>query len=279
MSAPIAVQLYSVRREVADLDAVLGRIAGTGAEAIEPFSAYDRPAELAAAAASHGLAIPTVHAPFLSDQMEFGGKTVAVPPPSAAFAAARALGADLAIDPMVAAARWRNADEVARTADRMNALVDVAAADGLAVGYHNHSFEFHHRIGDLTAYEYFISLLDERVALQVDLYWAAAAGQDVPALVARLGSRVCALHLKDGSAAVDVFAAGGEYDPAVLGQCAVGSGALEIDATLEAAPAECIPVVEFDHVDGDVTVAIAASVAHLRGRRAGTDTGSAVRID
>lgn len=263
-AALVSVQLYSVRTELADLDAAVRRLAAAGADAIEPFSAYDRPAELSAAAAANGLAIPTVHAPLLSDEMQYGGRAVPVPPATAAFAAAGALGASLVIDPMVAAERWRTAGDVARTADRMNAVVEAAAAEGLRVGYHNHSFEFHHRIGDLTAYEYFVSLLDERAALEVDVYWAAAAGEDVPALVGRLGSRVHALHLKDAARAVDVFADAGDYDPAVLGQCALGSGNLEIDAILAAAPGDCLPVVEFDHVDGDVFEAIAQSIVHLR---------------
>ena len=263
---PISVQLYTVRHDLADLDATLGRLADAGAQAVEPFSVYDRPAELAAAAAANGLAIPTAHAPLLSDTMRLAGREVPVPPASAALAAARALGADILIDPMVDADRWRTADDIALTADRMNALVELAAAEGLVVGHHNHSFEFHHRIGDLTAYEYFVSLLDERVALELDVYWAAAAGQDVPALVERLGSRVRALHLKDAARAVDVFAAGGDYDPAVLTQCALGSGRLTNDEALAAAPATCLPVVEFDHVE-DAFTAIAASIAHLQAIR------------
>ncbi|BDZ66423.1 sugar phosphate isomerase/epimerase family protein [Agromyces mangrovi Wang et al. 2018] len=260
----ISVQLYSVRHDLADLDATLGRLAALGAQAIEPFSVYDRPAELAAAAAANGLSIPTAHAPLLSDTVRIGGRDLAVPPPAAAFAAASALGAEIVIDPMVDAERWRTADDVARTADRMNALVESAAAEGLVLAHHNHSFEFHHRVGDVTVYEHFVSLLDERVALEVDVYWATAAGQDVPALIERLGTRVRALHLKDGQEAVDVFVGGEGYDPAVLTQCALGSGRLENGAALAAAPGTCIPVIEFDHVDGDAFAAIAASIAHLR---------------
>lgn len=261
---PIAVQLYSVRHELGDLHATIRRLAEAGAQAIEPFSVYDRPAELAAAAAANGLAIPTAHAPLLSDTMRYAGRDVPVPPAAAAFAAANSLGAGLVIDPLVAADRWRTADDVARTADRMNDLAASAAAEGLVVGYHNHSFEFHHHVDDLTAYEHFVSLLDERVALELDVYWAAAAGQDVPALIERLGPRVRALHLKDAADAVDVFVADGDYDPSVLTQCALGTGRLAIDAALAAAPVECIPVVEFDHVEGNVYAAVAASVAHLR---------------
>ncbi len=263
-AAPIAVQLYSLRHDLGDLDATFRRLAEAGAQAIEPFSVYDRPAELAAAAAANGLDILTAHAPLLSDTLPFAGRDVPIPPAAAAFAAARALGAGILIDPMVSADRWRTADDIARTADRMNSIVELADAEGLVVGYHNHSFEFHHLVDDLTAYEHFVSLLDARVALELDVYWAAAAGQDVPALVERLGSRVKALHLKDAVDAVDVFAAGGDDDPASLTQCALGSGSLANDAALAAAPDACIPVVEFDHVEGDVFEAIAASIEHLQ---------------
>ena len=34
--------------------------------------------------------------------------------------------------------------------------------------------------------------------LEIDAYWAATGGADVPALLRRLGDRVIALHLKDG---------------------------------------------------------------------------------
>ena len=43
--------------------------------------------------------------------------------------------------------------------------------------------KFHARFGDLSAYEYFVSRLDPRVVLELDVYWAAAGGQDVPALI------------------------------------------------------------------------------------------------
>ena len=40
--------------------------------------------------------------------------------------------------------------------------------------------------------------LDDAVLLEVDTYWAAVGGQDVPALLGRLGDRVRYLHVKDG---------------------------------------------------------------------------------
>ena len=57
--------------------------------------------------------------------------------------------------------------------------------------------------------------LEPEVVLEVDTYWAYAGGADVPALLARLGDRVVALHIKDGD---------GSLDPSK--QVPVGSGVL-----------------------------------------------------
>jgi sugar phosphate isomerase/epimerase len=264
----ISVQLYTVRDHLADLDGTLERLAGLGIRSVEPFSLFDRVPETATALARHGLSAPTAHAPFLSDDIEYDGRRVALPPLGMTLQAARALGVDTLIDPMVPADRWQSAADVDRTAERLNAAAAEAAAAGVRVGYHNHSFEFHHRIGDASAYEYFVSKLDPAVALEVDVYWAAMAGQDVPALLGRLGSRVAALHLKDGSSIRDPFGAGG-YAAEQLDQKPLGQGILDIAGILQSARSVDYDVIEFDHVEGDVFAAIGTSLDYLRAARAG----------
>ena len=110
----------------------------------------------------------------------------------------RASAREIVFDPMVAPERWRTLETIRHTADRLNQAADLATTFGLSVGYHNHSFEFHHSIDGVSGYEYFVSLLDPRVVLELDVFWAAVANQDVAALVGRLDGRVRALHLKDG---------------------------------------------------------------------------------
>lgn len=264
----LSVQLYSVREQVAaDPDATLARLAGLGFDAVEPFALLDRPAALAAALARHGLSAPSAQAPFLSDDIEFGGRRVPLPPLAMTLDAARAVGAEILVDPMVPADRWRDRDEVARTADRLNAAAETAAGVGLRVGYHNHAFEFATGDDGVSAYEHLVSLLDPRVVLEVDVYWAAVARQDVPALLCRLGDRVRALHVKDGPLVPDPFAGPGGYDPAALGQVPAGEGELPLTAILAAAPHAELDVVEFDHAPGDPFAAVAASAAFVRGAR------------
>ena len=94
------------------------------------------------------------------------------------------------------------------TADRLNQAAERAAEYGLRVGYHNHTQEFAASFGGRSAFEVFAEQLRDDVTLEVDLYWAATAKQDVPALLGRLGDRVKALHVKDGFLGPDPFADG-----------------------------------------------------------------------
>ncbi len=188
MTPRTSVQLYSVRDQLSDLDDTLERLASLGVDAVEPFSVLD--GELGPALRRHGLGAPSGQFPFLSDDVEFMGKRVTLPPASAVFDAAAALGVELLIDPIVEASRWQTSAEVDRTADRLNAASEQAADFGLRVGYHNHSFEFHARIGGISVYERFAGRLDEHVVLELDMFWAAAAGEDVVGLLERLGAQV-----------------------------------------------------------------------------------------
>lgn len=267
MAPRLSVQLYSVRDQVAALDVTLERLAASGFDAVEPFNVLD--GELGPALARHGLEAPSAQFPFLSDDIDFLGSRVQLPERSVVFEAAAALNVRLLVDPMVEAARWQDLDDVKRTAERLNIAVDEAAAFDLKVGYHNHTFEFHARFGGVTAYECFAGELDERAALELDVYWAAVAGEDVPQLIERLGPQVRALHVKDGSLAVDSFAGADDYDPESLDQRPAGDGDVGIADVLLAAPDVDLDVIEFDHCAGDVFEAIDASARLVRQIRLG----------
>lgn len=260
---PVAVQLYTVRNQLADLDATLGRLAALGVHQVEPFTIFDRTTELATALATYGLSAATGHSPFLSEEIEHQGRRMALPPRSVTFETARALGVELLIDPIVPAERWRSLDDVRRTADRFNEAAQEAAGHELRLGYHNHSFEFHYSLEGVSAYEHFVSLLEPDAVVEVDVFWAATAGQDVPALLHRLGDRVVALHLKDGQIASDPFRQADGYQPERLRQVPLGQGDLQIGAVLAAAPA-ATRVIEFDHLPGDPFRAIEESLDFLR---------------
>lgn len=238
-----SVQLYSVREALAsDLPGTLRRLADLGFERVEPFALVDLADALAPALAETGLLAPTTHASLI------GGDAAAV------FDAAERLGVTTVIDPMVPEERWTDADAITETAVALNRLAQDAADRGLRIGYHNHWWELQHHIEGVSALEHLAGLLDPRVVLEVDTYWAATGGADVPALLGSLGDRVVALHLKDGPLTLDPLA-----------QVPAGQGSMDIPAVLAAAPSAEFGVIEFDAYAGDIFDGLAASLDYLRG--------------
>jgi len=155
---------------------------------------------------------------------------------------------------------------VADIAHRLNAAAELAAGYGLTVGYHNHAQEFIADFDGVSAYERFVALTEDRVAIELDLFWARTGGQDVPALVQRLGSRLIAVHVKDGVVpTANPWAPGAPaFGSDSLDQRHAGTGEVPLDAALRAASAVRYAVIEYDNAPGDVFTDIAASLAFLR---------------
>ena len=261
----MSVQLYSARTELAaDPDGTLARLADLGVRNVEVFGFVGDAAGLAVRLKSHGLFAPTGHAGLLSPGQSLRGRPV--PGHAQTFEAAQELGVQIVIDPFVPPDRWADPADIARTAALLNEAATEAAGYGLTVGYHNHSHEFAHSFDGVSAFELFASQLDDGVVLEVDVFWAAAGGQDVPALLARLGSRVRAIHVKDGPVIDDPLSSGTPVDQSSLGQVPLGQGDVPIGAILDAAAAAAYAVIEFDHYDGDIFEGIAAGIRFLAGR-------------
>ncbi|WP_147915786.1 sugar phosphate isomerase/epimerase family protein [Ruania zhangjianzhongii] len=241
--AEISVQLYSVREAIADdLPAAIARIAQLGFTHVEPWGFVDKVDQFREALTQNNLTAPSAHA-----------RLVTAEEVQPTFAAAAALGVRTLIDPMVPAERWTTREDVQATADRLAELAGPAAEHGLTIGYHNHSWELAEQVEGRPALEVFADLLDERVVLEVDTYWAAVGGVPAPELLARLGERVKFLHVKDGPITDDPKA-----------QLPAGTGAMDVPAVLAAAP-DALRVIEFDAYAGDIFEGLAASLAYLRG--------------
>ncbi len=268
MTLPEAsVQLYTLREEFsADLQGSLDRLAEIGLRNVEAFDFVSRPAEIRAALDAAGLAAPTGHAPLLTDELWTPDGSIPTPAPEVVFAAAAEIGIQTVIDPFVAPDRWLTDEGVTDIAERLNALVETAAGFGLSVGYHNHAQEFVASFDGVSAYERFVALSDERVQLELDLFWAVTGGQDLPALVARLGERLTAVHVKDGVVpASNPWAPGAaEFGSDALDQRRAGEGEVPLVAALQAGTGIRYAVIEYDKAPGDVFADVAASLAFLK---------------
>jgi sugar phosphate isomerase/epimerase len=240
ITSPPAVQLYSVREELATgRMAVLRRIAAFGYGAVEPYDVRTDPEQLRTDLDEAGLAVCSVHAKVLdadTDDLLRGTATV---------------GAGTVIVPWAEPGRFADADGIAGLARDLNDAAARAADHGLRLGYHNHNFELSAQVGGRTGLEVLADALDPAVILEVDTYWAAVGGQDVPALLRRLGDRVRYLHVKDGPVTKD--------DP----MTAVGSGRMPVAEILAACPSAEWHVVELDRCATDMLTAIGDSLAWL----------------
>ena len=242
ITSPPALQLYTLRDVLPTGRAeVLRRVADFGYGAVEPYDVLTDPEKLRAELDEAGLAVCSVHANILGKEGD------------AMLRGARAVGAGTVIVPWAEPERFADADAVAELAAELNQAAAKTADQGLRLGYHNHDFELSSLVGGRPALEVLADALDPAVILEVDTYWAAVGGQDVPALLRRLGDRVRYLHVKDGPI--------GTRDGDVM--VAVGSGRMPVADILAACPSAEWHVVELDRCATDMLTAVGDSLAWL----------------
>jgi sugar phosphate isomerase/epimerase len=245
MTRKPSVQLYSVRDHMTDLNergATLKRLADIGFTAVEPFDPMTDPAGFRALADDLGLTVSGAHAMAMLRE----------PDPAPVFEAVATLGTDLVILPAgIPEESFTTLDGLKHAADQLNTLAARAAETGMRLGYHNHWWEFEPVLDGRHALEILVDLVAPEVVFEIDTFWATVGGADTAAMLARLGERVVALHVKDG--------------PAVKGEpnVAVGSGSIPVPAILAAAPEDAWRVVEFDDCATDIFEALAASLAYV----------------
>lgn len=239
---PLAVQLYGLDEAMtADRRGTLQRLAAMGYTGVEPCDILTDPHALRTDLDEFGLRACSAHAWVTGDQQADILKALPI------------IGADTVILPYAAPERFTDRTAVAGLAQEINAAVRNAADHGVRVGYHNHDFELSLLIDGAPALEVLADLLAPEAILEIDTYWAATGGQDVPALLRRLGDRVRYLHVKDGPINRDDD------------QVAVGRGRMPIPDILAAATAAQWHIVELDHCATDLFDAMADSYTYLTG--------------
>lgn len=242
MTLPIALQLYTVRGEIAEagFDVIARHIADMGYAGVETAGFPGT----SPAAAGHlfkdlGLTVVAAHSP-----LPLGAQKNEVLDTMAALDCRRIVSGYLAPEE-----HYASLDQIRRTADLFNEAGAVARDNGLTLGIHNHWFEFEPVDGRMP-YQLLLERLDQDIFFEVDTYWVKTAGVDPVQVLQELGPRAPLLHIKDGPARMDA--------PMV----AVGDGRMEFDRILETAAAEWL-IVELDRCATDMLVAVARSYRYL----------------
>jgi len=237
---PIGVQLYSLGPDLAkELDTQLATVAQIGFRSVELAGYLGRtPAELRAAFDKAGLVCHSAHiAPKgpdgfsgdlakLADELHVIGVKTAIMPilniPDRLSADLRQAGPQMTADDW----KWN--------ADFLNQKAAALKNAGLAVGYHNHNFEFaplkDAKGGDTHGMDILLNGTDPSlVTFEMDAGWVTAAGHDPKALLKAHPGRFTHMHVKDIKASTKTnFEL--KQDPTE-----VGSGMIDWKALLPAA--------------------------------------------
>jgi sugar phosphate isomerase/epimerase len=146
--------------------------------------------------------------------------------------------------------------------DDIASAAEIARAQGLRMGVHNHSAEMA-TLDGTRVIDRLAAGLGDAVDFQVDIFWVTVGGADPASVIRSLDPRVVSLHLKDG---IDLPSAA-DAEPFV--NVPVGSGVVDPAPAIAAAeeqPSVEWLIVEFDHVEGSAIDAARRSLENLVAR-------------
>lgn len=251
----IGVQLYTLREHCktpADIAKTCERLKGMGfgavqASALGPID----PKELRKILDGNGLVCAATHRGL--DQMKDVAKIVDEH---------RTLGCELTAIGGFGFAGATKA-EWEKFADDYNALAKPLAAEGLKIGYHNHSHELSPFATDPAKLDprecpmaMLLNRLQAPVWFEIDTYWIQHGGGDPADWIARCKGRIPAIHVKDMT-----ITAKREHK-----MCEVGAGNLNWPRILEAAKAAGVRwyLIERDSGELDPFESLRISLANLK---------------
>jgi sugar phosphate isomerase/epimerase len=246
LSYPLALQLYTLREQAKDGNhlAVIKKVAEMGYKGVEVAGFYEMtPREYRKVMDDHGLTITS----------NGGGIPKKEELPKLAETQ-KILGTPYYMCAWLPPEEYSTVDSIKRLADKLEVSRAQMAEQGITLCMHNHDFEFQ-RLDGKTKFE-ILSGFAPKLQFEIDVYWAANFGAEVPAkVVAQFKDRVPLLHIKDG--------------PLVKGQpmTAAGKGKQDFKAIFAAANPKVLKwvIVELDQCATDMTQAVADSYTYLVG--------------
>lgn len=208
--AELGVQLYTLRSIFPDdFVGVLEALRHIGYTQVEFAGYHGRAPEVVRAVLDDvGLTAPSVHVGL----PELEGSTDAV------LEAARVVGHRYIVMPFLDPSARTSLDDYRAIADTLNRLGERVKDAGLALGYHNHDFEFETFGGSESGFDVLLDRTDpELVSIEMDLFWTVHAGADPLAYFRSHPGRFRLFHVKDRSRGGDMRDVGdGSIDFAAL---------------------------------------------------------------
>lgn len=233
MALPVAVQLYSVRNELAaDFRGTLEKVKAMGYDGVE-FAGLEghTAAEVKAMCAEIGLCPISAHVPYqdmrenaeavLSTYAEIGCKYVALP---------------------YLTPEYRPGNEkFGEVIEDLKKIGKVAKSLGLTMLYHNHDFEFLKLDGKYALDILYDEVPADLLATELDTCWVKVAGVEPTDYIKQYSGRCPVVHLKDfaGEKSENMYAligieSSGEKKPSTFEFRPVGSGKQDFPAIVKA---------------------------------------------
>jgi sugar phosphate isomerase/epimerase len=212
----IGLQLYTVRTLMEkDVEGTLAKVAEIGYREVEFAGYYDRdPKKLRATLDRLQLTAPSAHHPLEALRSNLAG----------VLDAAQTLGHRYIVCPWIAEPE-RTLAGYHKIAGEFNQWGKACQDRGLRFAYHNHDFEFKPTDGKVP-YDVLLAEADPKlVAMELDLFWVTAGGQDPLAYFEKHPGRFPLWHVKDMRKAARSTAVAGTVNGA--GIVPVGEGDID----------------------------------------------------
>ncbi len=191
MVLPVALQLYSIRDEVAkDMRSALVKVKNMGYDGVEFAGLYgNAPADIKAMCEEIGLCPISAHVPI--DEL--------VSAPEKTVADYAEIGCKFIVIPYVIEERRPGASKFDQTVEDIKMIGALAKDKGMTLLYHNHDFEFVKIDG-----VYGLDMLYDRVSAdllqtELDTCWVNVGGENPANYVLKYTGRAPVVHLKDFS--------------------------------------------------------------------------------
>ena len=189
MSFPIALQLYSVRDDLAnDFEGTLRKVKALGYEGVEFAGLYgNTPENIRKLLKEIGLAPVSAHVPFVELMAD----------PQGMVNAYAEIGCKFIAIPYLMPEYRPNAEKFSEVIEGAKVLGKAAKERGLVLLYHNHDFEFEKINGEYALDVLYQSVNADLLQTEIDTCWVNVAGEDPAAYVQKYAGRSPVVHLKD----------------------------------------------------------------------------------
>ena len=188
MKFPIALQLYSVRDDIAaDFEGALKKVKAMGYDGVEFAGLYGKSAaEVKKMCDEIGLIPISAHVPY--GELLKGDET---------FKIYAEIGCKYIVIPWINGEYLAGGEKNAEFNENVRKFGELANANGMKLCYHNHDFEFQKVDGEYKLDRLYNDVPAELLLTQLDTCWVNVGGENPADYIRKYNGRIEIIHLKD----------------------------------------------------------------------------------